>query len=1443
MPTRYFKNSVSQFWDTLGNWWANAACDEGFSGTLTGVTVTDTDATVTCDSTAGLVVGRPITGTGIDTGSTVASITDGTTFELSLPAIANGSSNLTCEKHVIPVTGDDVVVATDTNHNVEGTPSADVLGTVTITGVTRMTVTLEAANFVFNDSSLHNGTFTGDATFNDSSYFNYGNISGKVTWNSNYHGTVPTGGVFNISADIWAPSDAFHGTVYGSDDVLITDWQFSGTAQLGSGSATGNVTFNDTSSFTWGIINGDCTFNDSSYIDFGGDTCYIQGSLTFYGSSYVGDVSIQSNGNDITFNDYSFNEGTITGNATFNDSSYNDYAATVTGNATFNDFSYNSSGYVTGDCVFNGTSYNDGYVGNCEFNDSSYNNYGQIGNTIFNDYSYNRGYSSGASDFTFNNYSYNRSDTTNSLVATTITFNDYSYNRSTIDTPLVATTVTFNDFSTNGLYSVSPGYITGNCVFNNSSFNEYNGNVNGNCTFTEAEYSSALQGGSWPGSGPQQGTVSGTVTFSSITPVKFTLVGSESWVVNTSGWVFDTAGQNWEFNGESYNAEYGTVTGDCVFNGGASFAIPYQNQGTVNGNCVFNVYNAIYTTGVVNGDCVFNDARVRGTVNGNCTFNGYSWSDSTSTITGDCEFYGGSAQGNITGNATFNDYSYNVGPITGNASFTNTAFSTATNGFFNPQQGSVSGTVNFPNGCAFTLANSESWTVNASGWAGALAWVFNDTSYNASGATITGNPTFNDSSYSNSTITGDATFNGTSFNSGGGTITGNATFNDSSNSNGTVTGNASFTNTAFSTATTGFFNPQQGTVSGTVDFPNGATFTLANSEQWATDASGWTGTLAWEFNGSSCNNYNIAGDCTFNNSSYNANYATIWGNPTFNDSSYAANGNNGIIYGDPTFNDTSHNAQTINGNPTFNDSSYSYGYGIINGDPTFNDTSYNGGTIGQPWSPRNATFNDSSFSYGTINGNASFTNTVQSTATTGFFNPQQGSVSGTVNFPNGCTFTLANSEQWTTDASGWTGALAWEFNDSSYNSNNITGSCTFNGSGSGTASGSVIVGDCTFNDSKYHGSGTISGTCVFNDYSYVDDSASIIGNVTFTNTAFSYATTGFNSPLRFGYVSGTVNFPNGAIFTLVGSESWPWYASTWTGPLAWVFNGFSSTTAFGSVSGNITFNDSSYNDSSDIGGNITFNDSSYNDANFNPGGNVTFNDSSYNNNNNTIQSDCTFNDNSYNIGTITGNASFTNTAFSTATNGFFNPQQGGVSGTVTFTSLTPVKFTLAGNESWEGDTTNWVFNTAGQNWEFNDTSYTWTGAAIYGNCVFNSSSSYGGHLGGTIYGDVIFNGASTMSSYIEGDVIVNDSIAIGGFITGNVTFNDNSNNNSGTITGSVTFNDTSYNAFGGIITGNGIIRQHAAAFTNWRDYATSTYITGTLTLQFPEMDILGTGLL
>jgi hypothetical protein len=219
--------------------------------------------------------------------------------------------------------------------------------------------------------------------------------------------------------------------------------------------------------------------------------------------------------------------------------------------------------------------------------------------------------------------------------------------------------------------------------------------------------------------------------------------------------------------------------------------------------------------------------------------------------------------------------------------------------------------------------------------------------------------------------------------------------------------------------------------------------------------------------------------------------------------------------------------------------------------------------------------------------------------------------------------------------------------------------------------------------------------------------------------------------------------------------------------LAWVFTESSNTSAYGSVNGTITFNDTSYHAGGGVSGNVTFNDSSYTDSGFNPGGSVTFNDSSYNNYGREIQANCTFNDSSYNYGTITGNASFTNTAFSTATTNVFNPQQGTVYGTVDFPN--GATFTLANSESWIVDVSTWTGTLA---WVFNGTSY-----------------------------------------------------------------------NAINITGNVTFYDSSYNSSGVIITGNGIIRQHAAAFVAWRDYATSAYITGTLTLQFPEMDILGTGLL
>ena len=977
--TRYFANSVDQNWDTLGNWWANAGCTTGFSGTLTGVTVTITDATVTCDSTAGLVVGRPITGTGIDTGSTVASITNGTEFELSLPAIANGSSNLSCELHVIPVTGNDVVIANG-NGTVAGTPSADVLGLVTVNGDSNLNVTLAAANFEFNDTSYIDGDITGNVTFNDFS-----------------HNRGGTGGV-------------------------------------GFPSYTGGIT-------------GDCTFNDSSY----------------NGSGY--------------------NEpggGTINGNATFHDDSWNKYNGGINGNATFTNAEYSSDphqGFVSGTVTFS------------------------------------------------------------SLTPVKFTLTEGAW------------------------YSDTTGWVFDtagqNWEFNGSGGNY--GTITGNATFTEAEYSTALTIFN-----PQQGTVSGTVTFSSLTPVKFTLEGTEVWEADTTGWVFDTAGQNWELNSSSWVASNtGTIFGDCAFYTGFN-----HSTGTITGVCEFN--NNSSNSGTITGNCTFNGSSNDGTITGNCELNGTS--GNYSTIIGNCEYNDTSnnnTNGDVTGDCTFEDSSYNDGNITGNCTFNSIAWVPA-----NTSTGTIIGNCDFSIGRNVGSVTGDCNFINSA----------------SSNGTITGNATFASGCYNDEggTVTEDATFNGSGGNDGA--VTGNATFNDTSYnlSGASVGGNASFTNTAFSTATTGSFDPV-GTVSGIVDFPNGATFTLESGESWTAEATYWTGTLAWVLNGTSYIDGNITGNCTFNDYSYNI----------------GGDGYTGGITGDCTFNDNSFNGLA----------NVSSGY--ITGDCWFYNNSFN-------------EYN------GTITGNATFPESEYSTALQGpqgwspGSGPQLGYVSGTVTFSSltPVKFTLETGEVWRVDTTGWvfdTAGQNWEFNGESYND-------TYG----------IINGDCVFNGGPsypipYQNQGTVNGNCVFNVY--------------------------------YGLDTGAV-----------------------------------------------------------------------------------------------VNGDCVFNSTIVN-GTITGNCTF---------NGY---------------------------------------------------SFCNQGLVIIGNCTFNDTAS----LDGTVTGDCEFNG----TSYI-----------VGGTITGNLSFNDGSYISSSTtvtVSGTVFFNGSSYNA--GTVTGNATVRQHAAAFTAWRDYATSTYITGTLTLQFPEMDVLGTGLL
>jgi hypothetical protein len=224
------------------------------------------------------------------------------------------------------------------------------------------------------------------------------------------------------------------------------------------------------------------------------------------------------------------NSNTITGNATFSNG-WNDQNGAVTGNATFNDGSYNG-GTVTGDATFNDNSYNNynGTVtGNGTFNNSSFNNDTVTGNGTFNDNSY-----------------------TNGVVAGNATFNDNSYNNGSVDS---------------------------NATFNHNSYNA--NTVTGNATFT----ASSFGGNTGIPTDPVYNVV-GTVTFSSATPVTFTL-NDYNWQADTSSWVFSTAGQKWIVNGSS--SLYTSINGASIFNG-----TPSLNGVGVTGAATFSVAAAAY---------------------------------------------------------------------------------------------------------------------------------------------------------------------------------------------------------------------------------------------------------------------------------------------------------------------------------------------------------------------------------------------------------------------------------------------------------------------------------------------------------------------------------------------------------------------------------------------------------------------------------------------------------------------------------------------------------------------------------------------------------------------------------------------------------------------------------------------------------------------------------
>ena len=114
-----------------------------------------------------------------------------------------------------------------------------------------------------------------------------------------------------------------------------------------------------------GAVNGNWNTLGNWWLDSGHTVAAP--SLPAAGDSVIATASITSNsGGAVTLANFTIGGSnglsttiTVSGNATFNDDSFND--STVSGNATFNDDSYND-GTVSGDATFNDDSANFGTV-------------------------------------------------------------------------------------------------------------------------------------------------------------------------------------------------------------------------------------------------------------------------------------------------------------------------------------------------------------------------------------------------------------------------------------------------------------------------------------------------------------------------------------------------------------------------------------------------------------------------------------------------------------------------------------------------------------------------------------------------------------------------------------------------------------------------------------------------------------------------------------------------------------------------------------------------------------------------------------------------------------------------------------------------------------------------------------------------------------------------
>jgi peptidoglycan hydrolase-like protein with peptidoglycan-binding domain len=402
-----------------------------------------------------------------------------------------------------------------------GNVPAVIVGTSTFSGTTIFTGT-STGNVIFNTGTRNSGNIYGNVIFNGASY-NSASVTGNVTYN-----------------DSSCLENSYQVDIITDGNVLFNYVTGTTTLSLPTGE----------DGCMWGTVNGTVKGREGQAI-----TNYVFSSTNYNYGTVPGNAK---------FTSYARNYGAIAGDAIYSSvtgTTTITLASGIWGGKEVGGVSKGKEGQTLNKWIFNGSSYNLGIVpGEAVFNSTSYNQGTTTATTTFNTSSSNKGVVIGTAVF-------NGSTTNYSKIIGNAIFNNLSNTGSTGYSMVTVTS-----------------HITGNTIFNDSSYNNYFPII-GNVTFNGAStYSS--------------GPITGNVIYSSFTNGLLTIskpyglitgtvkggddIDINSWVFNTGGYNSGIVGSS-TFNGTSYNN--GTTTATTTFNDSS-----YNRgiRGVVNANAIFN---------------------------------------------------------------------------------------------------------------------------------------------------------------------------------------------------------------------------------------------------------------------------------------------------------------------------------------------------------------------------------------------------------------------------------------------------------------------------------------------------------------------------------------------------------------------------------------------------------------------------------------------------------------------------------------------------------------------------------------------------------------------------------------------------------------------------------------------------------------------------------------